>query len=67
MHTEHCSKEENTNLGANPKVRKTQLSDLPAGRFEVDCAPPGGHSAFHPHEEVSFGAHLFAFLVKALP
>lgn len=28
MHKEHCSKEDNTNLGANPKVRKTQNSEF---------------------------------------
>lgn len=38
---------------------------LPAGRLEVDGAPPVGHGAFHPHEEIPLGAQLFAFFAEA--
>lgn len=38
---------------------------LPAGRFQVDGAPPVGHRALHPHEEIPFGAQLFAFFTEA--
>lgn len=40
-------------------------SYLPAGRLEVDGASSVGHGAFHPHEEISLGAQLFAFFTEA--